>query len=205
MRISNVTEQGTDEWKSLRLGIPTASEFSKIVTSQGKRSTQVQGYIDELIAERLTGQTKMEWTNEIMLRGNELEDQARANYELDMAASISQIDFAMHDDLDCGFSPDGIIGSIDNPEGLLEIKSPLQNTLVSYHRGGKMPSTYIPQVQAQLWMSQASYVDFYAYHPSIKPFLIRVEPDLKLHKLMEEIVREMLDVINEMTEKLKND
>ena len=38
MQIINNIEQGSEQWKSLRLGKATASNFSKIVTSTGKES-----------------------------------------------------------------------------------------------------------------------------------------------------------------------
>ena len=36
-------QQGTVEWTEARLGIPTASEFSRIVTATGKLSKQRDG------------------------------------------------------------------------------------------------------------------------------------------------------------------
>ena len=37
-------EQGSDEWHALRAGKPTASEFSKLVTSKGEPSKSMADY-----------------------------------------------------------------------------------------------------------------------------------------------------------------
>jgi len=50
-------DQNTDEWFQLRLGIPSASEFDKLITSSGSRSKQLDAYANRLVAERLTGST----------------------------------------------------------------------------------------------------------------------------------------------------
>ena len=46
-------EQGTEEWFAARLGKPSASNFGKLITATGKPSTSADGYINQLIAERL--------------------------------------------------------------------------------------------------------------------------------------------------------
>ena len=49
-------QQGSAEWVKARLGIPTASQFSRIITSTGKLSGQADGYMHELLAESLLGE-----------------------------------------------------------------------------------------------------------------------------------------------------
>jgi hypothetical protein len=51
-------EQGSPEWLAARLGKPSASCFSRLITNSGKPSSSADGYINELIAERLTGRSK---------------------------------------------------------------------------------------------------------------------------------------------------
>ena len=43
-------QQGSVEWFEARLGIPTASEFSRIVTPTGKLSASRHAYMGELLA-----------------------------------------------------------------------------------------------------------------------------------------------------------
>jgi hypothetical protein len=46
-------EQGTEEWLQARCGVPSASMYSRIVTTKGEWSKSAQGYIDQLIMEKL--------------------------------------------------------------------------------------------------------------------------------------------------------
>jgi hypothetical protein len=46
--------QGSDEWLQARVGVVTASNFSKVFTTAGKLSTSREGLINQLIAEKLT-------------------------------------------------------------------------------------------------------------------------------------------------------
>ena len=49
-------EQGTEEWLTLRLGMPTASNFADIYSATGKPSTRAQEYMYKLVAESLAGE-----------------------------------------------------------------------------------------------------------------------------------------------------
>ena len=69
-------EQGSPEWLASRLGRPSASNFGRLVTGSGKPSSSAESYINEMIAERLTGRSKPFYTNEHMERGNALEPEA---------------------------------------------------------------------------------------------------------------------------------
>ena len=75
-------EQGSPEWLAARLGKPSASSFSKLITKTGKPSSSADGYIDELIAERITGKSEPFHVTEWMERGTALEPEAREAYEL---------------------------------------------------------------------------------------------------------------------------
>lgn len=167
-------EQGTEEWLAARLGIPTASNFKKLFTATGKPSTSAETYFYELLAERLTGKPSNEYTNEWMVRGTELEPEARSTYEFIHDVQVQQIGFVYLDDRrHVGCSPDGLIGD----EGLIEIKAPKASTHVKYLLDGKVPSDYVPQVQGQLWITGRKFCDFVSYHPDCDPFIVRVDRD----------------------------
>ena len=74
-------EQGSEEWLRVRLGRPSASMFNKLITQTGKPSSSADGYINELIAERLTGKSEPFYVTEWMERGTALEPEAREAYE----------------------------------------------------------------------------------------------------------------------------
>ena len=54
-------EQGSQSWIELRLGIPTASQFSRIVTPGGKSSSSRDAYMGELLAEWVLGEPYSDW------------------------------------------------------------------------------------------------------------------------------------------------
>ena len=167
-------EQGSEAWHAARLGLPTASNFKKLFTSTGKPSTTADTYFYELLAERLTGKPSSEFTSEWMVRGTELEPEARATYEFIHDVQVEQIGFVYLDDRrHVGCSPDGLIGD----EGLIEIKAPKASTHVKYLLAGKLPSDYVPQVQGQLWITGCKFCDFMSYHPDCDPLIVRVERD----------------------------
>ena len=134
--------QGTEEWLRARLGVHSASNFAKVVTTSGKRSTSFNSYVNALIAEKLTGDPTYVKITEPMERGTSLEDEARAMYQLIEEVDVRQVDFIKHPNMEVGCSPDGLIDKEqDGLIGGLEIKCPLQGTHVEYLRAGScLPS-----------------------------------------------------------------
>jgi len=171
--------QGTEEWLKARLGVPSASNFSKVVTTKGQRSTSFMGYVNALIAEKLTGDPTYVKITEPMERGTSLEDEARAMYQLINDTEVRQVDFIKHPNMEVGCSPDGLI-DVKCDRGLiggLEIKCPLQGTHVEYLRAGKVPSKYMLQVQGCMFVTGRGYWDFMSYHPKMKPLIVRTYRD----------------------------
>lgn len=171
--------QGTEEWLKARLGVPSASNFSKVITTTGKRSTSFMGYVNALIAERLTGDPTYVKITEPMERGTSLEDEARAMYQLIEEVDVRQVDFIKHPNMEVGCSPDGLIDTKCDRGliGGLEIKCPLQGTHVEYLRAGKVPSKYMLQVQGSMFVTGRGYWDFMSYHPKMKPLIVRTYRD----------------------------
>jgi len=190
-------EQGSDEWIYSRLGIPSASMYGKIITTQGKWSTQADTYINQLVAEKLTGEQTPFYQNEHMARGTELEPDARKMYEFIKDVEVQEVGFCLHDTLEAGASPDGLIGE----DGGLEIKCPAPATHVEYLRGGKLPSKYKQQVMGCLWITGREWWDFMSYHPSMKPLIVRVERDEDYIAELEACVSKAVELIEENVEK----
>ena len=77
-------QQQTPEWFAARCGVPSASNFDKIVTTKGEPSKQAQKYLWQLAGERVTGKQEESFTSGHMQRGIELEAEARQFYELSL-------------------------------------------------------------------------------------------------------------------------
>lgn len=172
MQIHNV-EQGSDEWKQLRSGRPTASCFDKIVTASGADSTQAEAYENQLVAELLVGHpVEVFQGNAHTERGNELEQDAADFYSMSRNIDLENVGFVVND-MGAGCSPDRLIGD----DGLLEIKCPAAHTHVKYLLGQGVDKAYMPQLQGQMWVTGRKWVDIISYHPEMKPVIIRVQRD----------------------------
>lgn len=199
MQILNL-KQGSDEWFSARLGVPTASGFSKIITpAKGDKSTSYKSYMYELIAEKLINEKTNGFKSEFMERGNEIEPLARASYEFIHEVEVKQVGMIFNDDMTIGISPDGLIG--DN--GGLEIKCPKPSTVVKYMLDGGLPLEYKPQVMGSLWISGREWWDFLAFHPSMDFYQIRVYRDEDYIKKMNQHIMDFVDELQNNYEKLR--
>lgn len=189
-------QQGTQAWFSARCGIPTASNFDCIITTKGEPSKQMKKYLYQVAGERITGIAEETYQNAAMLRGQEVEDEARKFYEFSTGQEVKEVGFCLADGY--GASPDGLVGK----EGLLEIKCPLISTHVSYLLENKLPSEYFIQTQGQLLVTGKKWVDFISYYGGMKPLIVRTFRDEKFIKSLrvelELFVNELKEVINKI-------
>ena len=192
-------EQGSDEWRALRLGKVTGSCFGKAIAGgQGKTK---KTYMIQLIAERMSGEPQEGYSNAIMQRGNEIEPLAREYYEQATGQSVREVGFVERDEW-IGFSPDGLIGDI----GMQEIKSPNSSTHLEYILDNRLPPVYKAQVQGGLWVCERKWCDFISFDPRIKNkpyFCIRVERDepyiKELNIKLKMFVTEMQELLEKLT------
>jgi len=174
MQIIDV-EQGSEEWLQLRLGVATASQFSKIVTSKGEISKSLEKYALELASQILTSRREDGYESEDMKRGVELEPEARMLYQeytLDIVETCGFMSCG-----DYGYSPDGLVGS----DGLIEIKCTKPITHIEYLMANILPTAHTQQVQGGLMVSGRQWCDFISYNPDFeernKLFIKRVYRD----------------------------
>jgi putative phage-type endonuclease len=191
-------EQGSPEWLASRLGRPSASMFGRLVTGSGKPSGSAESYINEMIAERLTGRSKPFFTNEHMERGNFLEPEARQAYEFITDFEVVETGFILDDSQEFGCSPDGLVAD----DGGLEIKCPSDSVHVSYLRAGKVPAKYYQQVQGCMMITGREWWDFMSYHPEMPHLLVRMKRNEKFIKAMAEQLEAAVKTIVEETERL---
>lgn len=196
MRISTAI-QGTTDWLTQRIGVVTASNFSKVFTTAGKVSTSRDGLINQLIAENLLQKPTETFKSEAMQRGNDLEPEARAVAELMLNVDIEEAGLIKMDDYEIGCSVDGLF----NDTGI-EIKCPNASTHIAYLRKGKLPTIYTQQVQGAMLILDLSEYWFLSYHPDLEPLLIKVKRDDKLLKLAEPLLIETAEIIKSETKRL---
>ena len=181
MPISHDVRQYSEEYDRLKLGIPTSSNFHKIITPHGKRSRQWREYACLLIAERIL-QRKIEfYRSPAMERGVIVEAEAADWYEFDQDVTVQPIGFITDDAHTVECSPDRLVGD----DGLLEIKAPLPHTQVDYWLSGAVNERFWPQLQGQLYVSQRRWVDLLCWHDVLPKIVMRVEPDAAFIKALD--------------------
>ncbi len=157
-------EQGSEEWKEIRLGKVTASKMKDVMSNGrgGKPSKTSETYMMDLIAERLTGESKPFFENDAMKWGTATEPQARAMFELQEGLEVEEVAFIEYDDF-VGMSPDGLIGD----DGLIEIKCPNTSTQIKRALSDDYAADYKDQIQMQLWVSNRKYCYFLSFDPRL--------------------------------------
>ncbi len=193
-------QQNTPEWFSARCGMPTASNFDKIITTEGKPSKQREKYLHQLAGERIIGKAEETYQNGAMLRGQEMEDEAREAYQFMSGNEVSQVGLCvMEGKTIYAASPDGLVGN----DGLVEIKCPIISTQVNYLLKNVLPTEYFQQVQGQLLVTGRKWIDFLSYYPGLKPLLIRVKPDEKFLKALRVELELFCEELDEVVKKIR--
>lgn len=201
MRVHYV-QQGTDKWLALRAGCITASSFKSLVTSRGeKTATSTRDtYLNQIIAERLTGKPVDTFKNADMERGNEREGAARELFGAIMEVDVKEVGFHLHDDYDIGCSADGLF-SLGSDTGV-EIKSPRASTHIKYMRNKKLPTEYMQQIQLSMWLLEVDKYFFFSYHPDLKPLIVEVKRDDEYIEKAVPILIDAAKYVKSETEKL---
>ena len=194
----NVKQDSTD-WLFLRAGIPTASEFKKIVTPGGKLSAQADKYMGVKLYEWIVGvpfldRDPTKW----MTRGTELEPQAIANYTLQTGNEVSPGGFYTTMDGLLGASPDGIVGT----DTLLECKCVSPPGHVLHMMLGFDDSEYRSQTQGQLYVAERDYGDLISHCPELPPVIIRKGRDEAYIKLLDEALKQFVETMLRRREEL---
>jgi hypothetical protein len=191
--------QGSAEWHAARLGIPTASNFGRIVTPGGKLSASADTYLHELVAERILGFPLNTESVDFMERGKALESHAVSWYELQRDVDTEAVGFCLTDDGRAGCSPDRLVGAA----GGLEIKCPSPAVHVGYMLDGGISDKYRPQVQGALWITGRDWWDTLSYHPDLPPALVRVKRDEEYITALAANVERFCDALVTATERVQ--
>lgn len=192
-------KQGSDLWRELRTGKPTASVFDQIVTPTGKLSASSRGLLHRLAAERILGYPLESPTTKAMEAGREGEPKARAWYELAYDCEVEQVGVCFTDDGRIGASPDGLIG----PNGSIEIKCPEPQTHVGYMLSGNGAyEQYKCQVQGQLWVCEREWLDTVSFCLPFASIVTRQPRDEEFIAKLSAAVREFADRLDEAVDRL---
>lgn len=181
--------QGSAEWRRIRMGVPTASAFHKIITpKKGKPSEQAEGYRYELLAELMLGRPLDSPSYPWMQRGSNLEADAIRWYRFQNDVETETVGFCTTDDGLVGASPDQLVGD----DGLLETKAPKPETHVRYllFPDHGVDDAYRTQIMGQLLVTDRQWCDVVSYHPDLPRVIVHVERDEAYITLMRDALAE---------------
>ena len=195
-------EQRSDAWRTVRAGIPTASQFGNLLTPTGKLSTSIDAYAVDLANEVYLDEAEPDgwqgngWTD----RGEELEIDAIAYYQMMNDAPVEQVGFVTDDKKQVGCSPDALVG----PDGMLEIKAlkAINHTIAlhEYEKTGECPKKYRAQTQGQMMICERKWCDLLFYHPKLPAVIIRQFPDTETQSALK---KQIISVRQKRDEVLK--
>lgn len=165
--------QGEPEWYACRRGLVTSSMF-KVVLANGKgggESLTRTTYMRKLAGEIITGEPMENYQNENMIRGQEMEDEARSYYAFQNNVEMQRIGFVRNGAKGC--SPDSWV---DN-DGMFEAKSAFPHILIDKLLKGTFPPEHKAQCQGGLWVCERDWIDLLIYWPKMPAFIIRAHRD----------------------------
>lgn len=174
-------EQGSEEWRALRMKIPTASRISDVMA--GGQGNMRRKYLRQLAGEIITGLAHEEFKNAAMKRGNDMEPELRRLYSLQSSAELTPCGFARRTLTtgSVGCSPDSLIGS----DGVLEIKSATPELLIEIWENGVTPSEHIPQCQCSMLVLGRKWCDLAIGYSGMPLFRRRIQRDPSAIRRME--------------------
>lgn len=198
-------DQRSPEWFAARLGKPSGSKYGDIVArTKSGYSASRKNYVAELAVERLTGRSTEVFVTSAMQWGTDNEPVARLNYELVTGRHAEETGFWLHDELETGASPDGLI----DDDGLLEIKCPNTATHIDTLFRNKLPYQYQAQVQGQMWITGRKWCDFVSFDPRLpenaQMIVMRVERDDVYIADLEIEIKNFLEEVETQVEFIKN-
>jgi putative phage-type endonuclease len=188
--------QKSELWFKTKLGVPSASNASKIVAKAD--SDTRASYMASLVAQVCTG-IMDELNTKYMDWGNTHEDGARSSYEFQSGYTVTELPFVFKDtSFRVGCSPDGFVTETKG----VEIKCPYNSehhikTLLA----DKIKPEYQWQTQFTLWVLDAESWDFVSYDPRMrkKPMaILTVERDEKKMKTFDELVPAFIEDMDKM-------
>lgn len=188
-------------WLNARAGKLTASRMADAMSfgRNGDPSARRVKLMQELLAERLTGDSVPHVVTDAMEHGIEYEDEAADMFVELTGRDVKMSHFYDHPTIEnFGATPDRELD-----DGLLEIKCPTTPKYVGWRIAGVVPEEHKPQMLAQLACSGRKWCGFIAYDPRIKEsgkrlFMAKFSPTQEEITAVEDAARVFLGELETM-------
>ena len=159
-------QQRSAEWFDSRLGVITGSRAKKAFASNNLP------FIDELIAEKVSGKMEELFQSKAMEHGVLFEPQALEEYVKRTGNNAQEIGFCIHDEFNyIAVSPDALVLENGTYSGAVEIKCPSTKKHIEYIRQNKIPNEYKYQVLHYFVVCETvQWLDFVSYDPRLPKY-----------------------------------
>lgn len=192
-------EQGSPEWHTARLGVPTASMFATVQAKgkDGGASLTRKTYLYKLAGEIITGEPAENYSNAYMERGHTMEAEARDMYAFLGDDAPQQVGFIRNGPKGC--SPDSLIGDA----GMLEIKTKTAHLHIECLLRDNFPPEHRAQCQGALWVAEREWIDLAVYWPGLPLFVKRAYRDEDYISALASAVAQFNDELAQIVERVR--
>jgi len=175
--------QRSQQWFEARLGVITGSRAKNAFAKNNLI------FMDELIAERLTGVIPEGFTSEAMRHGILYEPEAIRVYEELTGNKVDEVGFCVHDEHPfIAVSPDGLIKIDGKYQGAVEVKCPSSKKHIEYARIDRIPAEYKRQViHYFVVVEELQWLDFVSYDPRL------AQHKMHIHKVTRDDLQKEID------------
>ena len=189
-------EQRSPEWFAVRRGIPTASNFSKVL-AQPARARRASNIFGTSPASASRGSPTESFTSKAMERGRRMEAEALNFYRVVTSGTVRKVGFGKNHG--AGASPDALV----DDDGMVEIKTAEPSVLIPILESGRTPSEHVAQLQGNLWVFEREWIDLEIYWPDMQTFDVRVlRDDRYIDGTLAPGMRRFIDDLEELVERL---
>lgn len=197
--------QGTPDWLAARAGSLGASQVADALarTKTGWGASRAN-LAARLVTERITGKPVESFVTSAMMRGTELEPQARAMYSLHTGHDVAEIGIVRHPVIaHTHCSPDGLIDA----GGMVELKCCGAARHIEVLNDSPPEDRYVKQCLWQLACTGREWVDLAYFNPDLPPpmqlVIHRIERDDAAIGEMEDAVAAFLAEVAETVANLE--
>lgn len=188
-------EQGQPEWFALRAGIITTSELKSVI-AKGEGKVR-RSYMLRLAGERITGVPAETYENHHMVRGRDMEAEARDLFAFAHDVEPQRVGFIRNGRIGC--SPDSLLGD----DAMLEVKTKLPALLIETILRNDMPPEHRAQCQGALWVAERERITIACYWPGMPLFAHETRRDEDYIAMLRSETDRFNDELDALVEKVR--
>lgn len=203
MIIENSFEQGSEEWQQARIDSVGGTGLAQIITNaKAERSKSRPDYMEQKAGDIISRDTKPNFQSWEMKWGHKYEPAARELFEFVKGENVDTCAMIFYDESKSWHISPDFFNEAKRYGG--EIKCYQIKAFRKCLKDNKLPTKHILQIQAGLALTGWDCWWFISYFHGLKPFIVKVERDEALIKIIKAEVKIFLRDLNTLIEELKS-